>query len=406
MTSPIHSDASVNNGSTSEDGDASSLNSSWAQQKEYLPAIATMSLGKAGVHSLDAKLEAAASMGFQGIELFWDDLQAYTATLDRNALASTAVVPLPDVVTAARIIGQLCARLNLTVISLQPFRNFDGLVDTKIRRERINEFKMWLMVAQELGAGTIGVPSTIDSQPGTHTGDLDTIAAGLDELATLATPYKIKIAYENLCFGKHVRSWDQAWKAVRKTSCPGGIDFLPDTFNLCGDVFADPSVTGGQACKSDPHKDLMKSIKQLTTTVPMCNMSLLQVADAELMDPPLTLHHPWMAAAPEGTDAKKIWSRNARLFPMEEGGYLPIVGVVEVLVKAGWSGWVSLEVFSRTTEEPGDGVIWEHARRGWGSWEKLATIMGWDVRPGQGREFRKFSTDDKDAKNSPWHSLK
>lgn len=81
----------------------------------FLPAIATMSLGKPGLHPLDKKLEAAAAQGFKGVELFWDDLEAHAQSLDavtpsREPFADT---PLPGIAVASRQIRRLCDALSL-----------------------------------------------------------------------------------------------------------------------------------------------------------------------------------------------------------------------------------------------------------------------------------------------------
>lgn len=73
------------------------------------------------------------------------------------------------------------------------------------------------------------------------------------------------------------------------------------------------------------------------------------------------------------------WSRNARLFPFEEdmGGYLPIMDFVEVVFEdAGFRGWVSMELFSRTMSDSDPGVPRSHAQRGIKSWKAVLKAMG------------------------------
>jgi 4-hydroxyphenylpyruvate dioxygenase len=340
----------------------------------YLPAIATMSLGNSLRHSLDKKLEAAAAVGFHGIELFWDDLVAY----GEQRLSVTNMCD-EEFVATARDLKEICDGLKLSIISLQPFRNYDGLTDPEEHRKKIREFKLWISVANELDCSVIGVPSAIGHAgcaAGDYSGHCATLAKDLAELAGIAGPHGIRIAYENLCFGKHVQDWHQAWQVICQTGRLDDIVFLPDAFNLCGAVFADPSVSGGVSPKGAYMLD--RSLQELVEAVPVSSMPILQVADAELMKEPLTGDHPWLATA---TSPKMAWSRNARLFPLEEGGYLPVVQVVKALTSVGWSGWVSLEVFSRTTQRDGDETIWEHATRAWNSWEKLAGEMCWDANP-------------------------
>jgi 4-hydroxyphenylpyruvate dioxygenase len=345
-------------------------------RKRFLPSIATMSLGKAGLHSLPKKLEVAASTGFQGVELFWDDLEAYASSLHAEYENNASTYAIPLVVLASQKVRLLCDALGLGIVSVQPFRNFDGLIDSNLRNERIEEFKIWLLVADELSAEFIGVPATIQPNPATHTGDLNVIARDLSTLAELARPYNVRIAYENLCFGAHTRSWTRAWDAVTRVDNSAGVSFLADTFNLCGDQFADPSMPGGKTLKAE--YKLSQSLERFAETLPGSGISFLQLADAELMTPPISSKHPWMDGC---LNAKMAWSRNARLFPFERRGYLPILDAVEAVVRTGWSGWVSMEVFSRTTAKEGEATIWEHADRAWTSWKKLAAAMRWPVRP-------------------------
>lgn len=172
-------------------------------KKIYRPAIATMSLGKPGLHSLVFKLRAASVKGFQGVELYWDDLMAHTQELSLNLCGSPDE---SDLLMGARDIKKLCDNLHLEIIALQPFRDYDGITEPELHDQRLTEFRTWLLVARELGTNTIGVPPTITGNQTTHTGDESTIVRDLIDLAALARPLGIRIAYENLCFGAHVRS--------------------------------------------------------------------------------------------------------------------------------------------------------------------------------------------------------
>lgn len=396
-----------------------------ATPKQYLPSVATMSLGNAKLHALDKKIKAAATMGFQGIELYWPDLVEYARKYETRPnphSTNTTTHGLTDMATisvlmaAAKHVGQLCRDLNIEVVSLQPFRNFDGVTNPILRAKRIAEFGLWMNVANELRAGVIGVPSTLpvisadeDRTDDDYTGDKDAIARDLKELAELAAPRGIRIAYENLCFGRHIQHWEDAWDIINLASreddsslnsfelgasSNGGLMknlvFLPDTFNICGSKYMDPTTAAGRARNAT--LAFNQSLKDLTSSIPVAMMPLLQVADAELPASPLDEHHPWRAAvkgsgtSSTGCEYAKLsplmaLSRNARLFPLEEDGYLPVVSVVRAFVQAGWSGWVSMEVFSRTTEKEGDETIWQHAKRAWESWLALADAMGWEKRP-------------------------
>jgi 4-hydroxyphenylpyruvate dioxygenase len=105
----------------------------------------------------------------------------------------------------------------------------------------------------------------------------------------------------------------------------------------------------------------------------------IQVVDAEKMRSPLVEGHAFYA---EDQPARMSWSRNARLFAFEEGGYLPVLDVTKAIIQGlGYKGWVSMELFSRTMNEPGSEVPKEHARRAREAWEKLEKeITGWQSK--------------------------
>jgi 4-hydroxyphenylpyruvate dioxygenase len=75
------------------------------------------------------------------------------------------------------------------------------------------------------------------------------------------------------------------------------------------------------------------------------------------------------------------WSRNARLFPCEEdrGGYLPVLRIAEAFFGIGFTGWVSLELFSRTCADKDPRVPGEHAERGMESWRRVVAALGLGV---------------------------
>lgn len=344
--------------------------------KRFLPSIATMSLGST-THPLNTKLEVAALKGFRGIELYWDDLAQYS--LSRVAQTPSPPELISDtILEAASEIAKLAKSLRLKIVSLQPFRNFDGLINRKLRKRRLEEFQVWLAVAHILGTDIIGVPSTLPTvNKADYTGDRFAAAADLKFLVKLAKRCGIRIAYENLCFGEHVKDWKQAWDRIKIARSPENLLFLPDTFNICGRTYMDPEEESGKQPNAD--SDLRDSLKMLVDKVPMSRMPLLQIADAEALDLPLTEDHPWRKET--GLGPLMALSRNARVFPFEKKGYLPVLSVVQALVDAGWEGWLSMEVFSRTTNVEGEATILEHADRAWASWETLAGSMGWDARP-------------------------
>ncbi|KAJ5247764.1 hypothetical protein N7468_002747 [Penicillium chermesinum] len=301
------------------------------------PAIASMSLGRPWIHDLPGKLMQAAAHGFEGIELFFDDLDCYAQrTFNGNHLE------------AARQTRRLCERLGMTIICLQPFSMYEGLLD-RAESDRLLDEKLprWFTLARALGTDMIQVPSNFlgpDPETGKArtTGDRGVIVRDLQRLADLGAGAGFRFVYEALCWGEHIDTWEASWEVVQGVDRPN--------FGLCLDSF---NIAGRK-------------------------IFYVQLVDGERLDAPLDERHPFYVA---GQPARMSWSRNARLFPCEEsrGGYLPIVDVARVFFEdLGFRGWVSLELFSRTLADPDPFTPAEHARRGIDSYHKMGRLLKWE----------------------------
>lgn len=104
------------------------------------------------------------------------------------------------------------------------------------------------------------------------------------------------------------------------------------------------------------------------------------------------------------------YSRNARLYPFETDpteaalqnrnpGYLPITQVLGVILNAGYTGYISFEVFNRSLNQPGENVVREHAERARVSWERCKTYIDNHSRTKQvvGMQKEGLVTDDVDT---------
>jgi 4-hydroxyphenylpyruvate dioxygenase len=212
-------------------------------------AIATVSLS--GV--LADKLEAVAAAGFDGIELFDNDL-----------IAS----PLTPREVAAR-----CADLGLTIDLFQPVRDVEGVPPERFDAV-LHRFRTKLTVVRDLGAPVVLACSHVGADA---VDDLDLTAAQLHALGDLAADEGVTIAFEALAWGRHLDRVGQAGDAVRRADHPA-VTLAVDTFHILsrGD---DGSALAG---------------------IPGDRIGFLQVADAPLMD----------------MDVLE-WSRHFRCFPGE-----------------------------------------------------------------------------------------
>ncbi|KFY81628.1 hypothetical protein V500_11243 [Pseudogymnoascus sp. VKM F-4518 (FW-2643)] len=332
-------------------------------------SIASLSLGRAWVHPLESKLDQAAAHNFAGIELFYEDLEYLAKTIPGGPTRS-------NLVHAATLTRAMCVSRSLTILCLQPFMHYEGLLDAKEHAKRIADFQFWLVLCNILGTDLIVVPSTFLTEG--VTGDRTLLISDMREIADLAAQQQpvVRIAYEALCWGTFINTWEAAYELVCDVDRVNFGTCL-DAFNICGREFADPAAHDGRML--DAERALGASLERMRDVVDVENVFLVQVADAERMREPLVEGHSFHI---DGQPTRMSWSRNARLFPGEEdkGAYLPVLDVLRVITGQdglGYDGWISSEIFSRTLVDPRPEVVKEHAQRAEISWRWMERELGW-----------------------------
>ncbi|PMY64267.1 MULTISPECIES: 3-dehydroshikimate dehydratase QuiC [Pseudomonas] len=181
-------------------------------------SIATVSLSG----TLPEKLEAIAAAGFDGVEIFENDLLYYDGS--------------------PREIRQMCADLGIAITLFQPFRDFEGCRRDRLQRnlERA-ERKFDLM--QELGTDLVLVCSNAAAD---SVGDRQILVDDLRLLAEHAGSRGLRIGYEALAWGRHVNTYQQVWDIVREADHPS-LGVLLDSFHtlsLKGDPAAIAEIPG------------------------------------------------------------------------------------------------------------------------------------------------------------------
>lgn len=246
-------------------------------------SIATVSLSG----PLSEKLTAIATAGFDGVEIFENDLVGGPLSPEEVRLR--------------------CADLGLGIDLYQPFRDFEAVpADTLARNLRRAERKFAVM--ERLGADLLLVCSSVAPE----SVDDDALAAEqLRMLADRAADHGIRIAYEALAWGRHVSTYDHAWRIVEQADHPA-LGTCLDSFHI---------LSRG----SDP-----KGIAD----IPGEKIFFLQLADAPLM----------------AMDVLQ-WSRHYRCFP-GQGGF-DLAPLVAATVRAGYQGPLSLEVFNDVFRQAG-----------------------------------------------------
>ncbi|KAF2223623.1 xylose isomerase-like protein [Elsinoe ampelina] len=326
------------------------------------PGISSMSLGRAWVHGMRTKLEQAAKYGFEGVEIFYEDLE-YLADSSSNGKSHQGLR------AAAQSIRNMCDELGLIIINLQPFSQYDGLRDRSKHAARLEEMKLWFELADIMRTDLIQIPASF-LPPDQATGDIYTIVSDLRIVADLGLQRNppIRFAYESLCFSTYIDTWEKCWDVVQRVDRPN-FGICLDTYNIAGRVYADPAAPTGKT--EDAEIATTISIQNLVKTLDVSKVFFIQVVDAELLSGPLVEGHEFYD---KEQPARMSWSRNCRLFYGEEdrGAYLPVREITKAIINGlGFQGWVSMELFNRSMSNPSPTVPQEHARRGMVSWSKI-----------------------------------
>lgn len=205
--------------------------------------------------TLRQKLRAAAAAGFDGVEIFEQDL-----------------VVAPE---SPEQIRDYAHRLGLTLDLYQPFRDAEGTAEP-VFADTLRRVEEKFRLMNRLGMDLMLIPSNA----GTATVDDDAeVAAQLGRLADLAADYGIRLAYEALAWGRFVNDFEHSWRLVEAAD--------RDNLGICLDTFHILS----RAWPTDSIPD-----------IPGDKVFFLQLADAPLMSLDVL-----------------SWSRHFRVFPGEGG---------------------------------------------------------------------------------------
>jgi len=152
-----------------------------------LNSIATVSVSGA----LKAKLAAIADAGFEGVEIFENDL---------------LTCPYP-----ASTIGAIIRDQGLTCTAFQPFRDFEGMPPA-LRTRAFDRAERKFDVMEELGAELLIVSSNVSPEA---SADRNRIIDDFRELGERAAARGLKVGFEALAWGRHINDHREAWAVVR-----------------------------------------------------------------------------------------------------------------------------------------------------------------------------------------------
>jgi 4-hydroxyphenylpyruvate dioxygenase len=241
-----------------------------------LKSIATVSLSG----TLSEKLYAIAKAGFNGVEIFENDLSPF--------------IQSPQQITT------ISKDLGLNIFVFQPFRNFEGAPRCEIPKI-IEQVKYKFDVMNNLGASILLVCSNV--APDAITDD-NLIIDDLYLLAKCAAQHGIKIGYEALCWGRHIKSYKQAWNIIKQVDHPS-LGLILDSFHILA------------------INDSLTELNEISVE----KIFFVQLADAPRLAMNLI-----------------NWSRHFRCYP--GAGDFAINDFVAQLIANGYNGPLSLEIFS------------------------------------------------------------
>ena len=239
-------------------------------------SIATVSLSG----TLQEKLIAAAAARFDAVELFENDLLFFDGT--------------------ARDVRQMAEQLGLKIALFQPFRDFEAVPDDVFRRN-LDRAERKFELMGELDAKMMLVCSSVSPL---SVDDDDLAAAQLQKLAERAAAHGVRIGYEALAWGAHVRTYGHVWRIVQKAA-HSHLGVILDSFHTL-------------ALGDDP-----AGIAQ----IPGEKIFFVQLADAPRLNMDVL-----------------SWSRHFRCFPGQ--GDFDVATFTAQAIAAGYAGPLSLEIFN------------------------------------------------------------
>ncbi len=165
-------------------------------------SIATVSISG----SLEGKLRAVAEAGFDGVEIFENDLLGYPGT--------------------PREVGKMVRELGMEVTLFQPFRDLEGM-PLEQRARILDRMERKFDVMAELGTDLILLCSNCSPL---SVADRPRLVEDLFELGERAARRSMRVGYEALAWGRHTNDHRDAWSLIRDVDHPA-IGLILDSFH-------------------------------------------------------------------------------------------------------------------------------------------------------------------------------
>ncbi|MBN9274602.1 MAG: sugar phosphate isomerase/epimerase, partial [Mesorhizobium sp.] len=186
---------------------------------------------------LGQKLAAIAAAGFDGVEIFENDLLVF----DKSPAE----------------VGRIVRDHGLEISLFQPFRDFEGMPEP-YRGRTFDRAERKFDVMQELGADLVLVCSNVSP---IALGGIDRAAADFRELGERAARRGLRVGYEALAWGRHINDHRDAWEIVRRAD-HANVGLILDSFHTLARRLDTNSIR----------------------SIPKDRIFLVQLADAPLID--------------------------------------------------------------------------------------------------------------------------
>jgi 4-hydroxyphenylpyruvate dioxygenase len=196
-------------------------------------SIATVSISG----TLEGKLRAVADAGFDGVEIFENDLLSFPG--------SPAEV------------GRMIRDLGMECTLFQPFRDFEGMPPEQ-RARALDRMERKFDVMGELGVDLILLCSNCSPLA---SDDRTQMIDDLSELGERAAKRNMRVGYEGLAWGRHIWDHRDAWSLIRDVDHPN-IGLVLDSFHSLSRKLPSASIGDIRADK----------------------LFIVQIADAPLLD--------------------------------------------------------------------------------------------------------------------------
>ena len=215
----------------------------------------------------------------------------------------------------------------LRVTGFQVLRDFEGLsgyADTRLHGYKVDIAKGMIEMAAALGSPVLLACSSTSQHA---SGDVGVIARDLRQLAMLALPHGLRVAYEALSWGRHINELPQAWAAVQQADCPNlGVGI--DSYH----IFATQTPLAA------------------LDAIPVDRIFLVQLSD-------------FMWQAVRTPEERLATARTFRVFPGEGVHSDELARLVLALHHRGWRGDYSFEVFNDDYQQLPLELVVERGRR-------------------------------------------